>query len=143
MTALHQGKVFKALFSIYLWEVNMAKHADLLATLAEARVLYLTTQGYKSGQPRTIEIWFVVHDGKLYLNAERGQDARWVRNIQHDPGVQVQVQTYQGQGRARVLERPHDDALWQVVANLSRQKYGWGEGVPVEVCLDVLQPAVE
>ena len=31
------------------------------------RFLYLTTIGRVSGQPRTIEIWFVEHDGAFYV----------------------------------------------------------------------------
>ena len=46
-----------------------------LASLVDARVLSLTTVGRRSGQPRTIEIWFTSYQGKLYLNAERAQNA--------------------------------------------------------------------
>jgi len=48
----------------------------VLAPLADAKVLYLTTTRCRSGQPRTIEIWFTCYQGKLYLNAERAYKAR-------------------------------------------------------------------
>jgi deazaflavin-dependent oxidoreductase (nitroreductase family) len=76
-----------------------------LASLADARVLYLTTVGRRSGQPRTIEIWFTCYQGKLYLNAERAQNANWVRNMQQHPEVQVRLEEQQCTGRARVLDR--------------------------------------
>ncbi|MBI3328141.1 MAG: nitroreductase family deazaflavin-dependent oxidoreductase [Nitrospinae bacterium] len=46
-----------------------------LEVLQNRRVLYLTTVGRKSRQPRTIEIWFVVYQGRFYVNAERGYKA--------------------------------------------------------------------
>ena len=106
-----------------------------LASLADAHVLYLTTVGRQSGQPRTIEIWFTCHQDKLYLNAEGAQNANWVRNILAHPDVQVRLKEQQFAGRARVLERQADRVLWDTVADLSRQKYGWGEGLPVEITL--------
>jgi deazaflavin-dependent oxidoreductase (nitroreductase family) len=104
-----------------------------LAALAAARVLYLTTVGRRSGVPRTIEIWFVYHAGRVYLNAERGHAAQWVQNILHTPRVRVCLQGHTFTGQARVLDRQHDAALWQAVVELSRQKYDWGEGLPVEI----------
>lgn len=104
-----------------------------LAAWAEAQVLYLTTVGRRSGLPRTVEIWFVYHAGRVYLNAERGHAAQWVQNILHHPRVRVRLQEHTFTGQARVLDRQHDTALWQTVAELSRQKYAWGEGLPVEI----------
>jgi deazaflavin-dependent oxidoreductase (nitroreductase family) len=112
---------------------GMCMTPEDLAALAGATVLYLTTTGRQSGQPRTIEIWFTVHEGKLYLNAEHGRRAHWVRNLLREPQVHVRLGTYNFPGRARILERPQDAALWRTVAALSRQKYGWGEGTPVEI----------
>jgi deazaflavin-dependent oxidoreductase (nitroreductase family) len=106
-----------------------------LASLADAKVLYLTTTGHRSGQPRTIEIWFTCYQGKLYLNAERAYKAHWVTNVIHNPRVHVRIKDQECVGQARVLDRQQDDDLWQVVAELSRQKYGWGEGLPVEIVL--------
>lgn len=106
-----------------------------LALLADAKVLYLTTTGYRSGQPRTIEIWFTCYEGKLYLNAERAHNANWVRNILQHSDVHVRIKAQQFVGRARVLDRQADCALWDTVAELSRQKYGWGDGLPVEIVL--------
>jgi deazaflavin-dependent oxidoreductase (nitroreductase family) len=107
--------------------------AQHLAAYAGADVLYLTTTGRRSGMPRTIEIWFVYHAGKLYVNAERRGAAQWVQNIMQEPRVQVRLQEHVFAARARVLDACHDRALWQTVAELSRQKYDWGEGLPVEI----------
>ena len=107
----------------------------VLASLADAKVLYLTTTGRHSGQAQTIEIWFTCYQDKLYLNAERAHNANWVRNILQHPDVRVRIKEQQFAGRARVLDRQADRFLWDTVADLSRQKYGWGEGLPVEIVL--------
>ena len=107
----------------------------VLGSLADAKVLYLATIGRYSGQPRTIEIWLTCYDGKLYLNAERAHNANWVRNILRNPDVYVRIKDQRFAGRARVLDRQADRTLWDIVADLSRQKYGWGEGLPVEITL--------
>jgi deazaflavin-dependent oxidoreductase (nitroreductase family) len=107
--------------------------AQELATLADAEVLYLTTTGRRSGLLRTIEIWFTYHAGRLYLNAERRFAAQWVQNVLQEPRVSVRLQGYEFAGQARVLDPQRDGVLWQTVVALSRQKYDWGEGLPVEI----------
>ena len=109
-----------------------------LDTLAHAKVLYLTTLGRKTGQPRTIEIWFVMSQQRLYLLAEHGLKAQWVRNIQANPEVIIQLGQSRFQARGRILDDARDRREWQIVAEVSRQKYGWGDGWPVafEACLE-------
>jgi deazaflavin-dependent oxidoreductase (nitroreductase family) len=104
-----------------------------LVTLANVPVLYLTTIGCRSGRRRTIEIWFVYHGGRVYLHAERGLAAQWVQNVRHEPRVHVRLQEHEFAGQARILDRQQDGQLWQTVAELSRRKYGWGEGNPIEI----------
>lgn len=101
--------------------------------LQHERVLYLTTIGRKSGQTRTIEIWFVTHQQRFYLLAERGLQAQWVQNILANPAVSIRLKQQDLRGRGRVLDRERDRQEWQAVAELSRRKYGWGEGWPVAI----------
>jgi hypothetical protein len=56
-----------------------------LNDLAQEKVLHLTTLGRKTGLPREIEIWFIVCCGCIYLFAETGETADWVKNIRHEP----------------------------------------------------------
>ncbi len=95
--------------------------------------LYLTTTGRKTGLPREIEIWYVEHDGKYYLLAEKFFDAHWVRNIQKDPRVRVRLNGREEDAAARILDPERDRALWELAQRLGREKYGWGEGLPVEI----------
>jgi len=126
----------RILYRPMLWSKKEEPMPDaVLASFTDVRVLYLTTIGRHSGQPRTIEIWFTCHQDKLYLNAERAHNANWVRNILQNPDVHVRIKEQQFAGRARVLDRQADRVLWDTVATLSRHKYGWGEGLPVEIVL--------
>jgi deazaflavin-dependent oxidoreductase (nitroreductase family) len=102
-----------------------------LAALPHERVLYLTTVGRKSGKLRTIEIWFVVYQERIYLIAEHGLKAQWVRNIQANPEVTIQIARHRFRARGRILDDARDRQEWQAVADLARRRYGWGEGLPV------------
>ena len=95
--------------------------------------LYLTATGRKSGLPRQIEIWFVETDGRLYILAEHGLRAQWVQNIIQNRNVQVRVGDKNWEATTRVLDADKDRELYATVQDLSRRKYGWGEGLPVEI----------
>jgi len=99
----------------------------------EAEFLYLTTTGRKSGQPREIEIWFTEHDGRYYLIAEHLEETHWVQNLRADPRVRMRVGDREVGATARVVDAAGDAALRQAVQELSEKKYGWGDGLVVEV----------
>jgi deazaflavin-dependent oxidoreductase (nitroreductase family) len=96
-------------------------------------VLYLTTTGRVSGLPREIEIWFVESGEKLYLLAEHFHRAHWVRNIQCDPKIKIRIRKREWRATGRVLDPEADGEQWELAQELSRRKYGWGDGLPVEV----------
>jgi len=98
--------------------------------------LYLTTMGRITGQRREIEIWFVESDGKLYILAEQFHDAQWVKNIGRNPRVHVRLGARQFEATARVLDGERDRPTWLTVQRLAREKYGWGDGLPVEIAGD-------
>ena len=101
--------------------------------IAEQRVLHLTTIGRRTGLPREIEIWFVVCSERFYLFAETGEAAAWVKNIRRNPEVVVRIGERQIPAVARVLDRETDRELWDQVAAIADHKYGWGDGLPVEL----------
>jgi deazaflavin-dependent oxidoreductase (nitroreductase family) len=98
--------------------------------------LYLTTTGRVTGRPREIEIWFVESEGKFYILAEHFHKAQWVKNILRNPRVRVRVAGRSFEATARVLDEKKDSALWKLVQSLEREKYGWGDGLPVEITPD-------
>jgi deazaflavin-dependent oxidoreductase (nitroreductase family) len=79
--------------------------------LRHENVLYLTTVGRKTGKPRTIEIWFVSYEERIYLLAEHGPKAQWVRNIQANPDVRMQIAQHRFRARGRLLDAAQDRRL--------------------------------
>jgi deazaflavin-dependent oxidoreductase (nitroreductase family) len=94
--------------------------------------LYLTTTGRLTGQPREIEIWFTEHDGRFYLVAER-ESANWVRNVRSQPQVKVRVGDAEFNAIARVVHNDREPQLVATVKPLFDAKYGWSEGLIVEL----------
>jgi deazaflavin-dependent oxidoreductase (nitroreductase family) len=99
----------------------------------EAKYLYLTTIGRRSGLPRQIEIWFTRHDGRYYLVAEHGLKAHWVRNLLATPAVRARIGGRSFRGRARVVDARSERDLVAAVRERSEAKYGWGAGLVVEI----------
>jgi deazaflavin-dependent oxidoreductase (nitroreductase family) len=96
------------------------------------KYLYLTTRGRKTGQPREIEIWFTYQQDCFYVIAEYGT-SNWVKNLQADPAVQVRVAERSFSAQARVLRAESDAELVRTVQDLSSKKYGWGDGLVVQL----------
>jgi deazaflavin-dependent oxidoreductase (nitroreductase family) len=96
-------------------------------------VLTLTTTGRRSGRPREIEIWFTQRRGRYYVIAETGNRAHWVRNIIAESRVRWQVGDRPFAGRARIVDTGAEPALARAVRAASRRKYGWGDGLVVEL----------
>jgi deazaflavin-dependent oxidoreductase (nitroreductase family) len=104
-----------------------------LESVASEQVLHLTTIGRISALPREIEIWFVLCRGRFYLFAETSDRAGWVKNIKRNPKVTVRVGELQIEATARILDRRLDRELWSEAAAIADRKYGWSEGMPVEI----------
>ena len=94
--------------------------------------LYLTTIGRVTGQPREIEIWFTEHSGHFYLAAER-ESANWVRNIQSQPQVKFRVSDAELNAAARLVHNDREPQLVATVKALFDAKYGWSDGLIVEL----------
>jgi deazaflavin-dependent oxidoreductase (nitroreductase family) len=99
----------------------------------EHEYLYLTTRGRKTGHERRIEIWFTRRGRSHYLVAEHGLRAQWVQNLLVEPRVRWRVGTTAFRGRARVVRPETAPALVRDIQARSRAKYGWGDGLVVEL----------
>ena len=99
---------------------------------AATQFLYLATVGRRSGQAREIEIWFTEFEGCWYCIAEY-ETANWLRNVRANPAVSWRVAERRFAGTARALDPVSDRYAWMMVQQLSRSKYGWGEGTVVEL----------
>ncbi len=109
---------------------------------------YLTTTGRVSGAPRRIEIWFGTEDGRtLYLMAGGGRKANWVRNLQRNPAVTIEIGGTVYEATARLVTIAAEDAL---ARGLLLEKYSpryrgdldeWGRtALPVAFDLAAGQP---
>jgi deazaflavin-dependent oxidoreductase (nitroreductase family) len=107
----------------------MAKAAGSRTT----QYLYLTTTGRRTGRPREIEIWFTQRGGRYYLVAEHRERAQWVRNLSVAPRVAVRVGRRKFAADARVVDAKIEPRLARAVRKLSEKKYGWGNGLVVEL----------
>jgi deazaflavin-dependent oxidoreductase (nitroreductase family) len=103
--------------------------------------LYLTTIGRTSGAERQIEIWFVERESAYYIVAETGDGAGWVKNLKKQPRVVFSVGTRSTPGdgcpatraTARVVRDADDPGLVGAVKALMDAKYGWSDGLVVEL----------
>jgi deazaflavin-dependent oxidoreductase (nitroreductase family) len=107
----------------------------------EPTFLYLTTTGRLTGRPREIELWFTRLGDRHYLVAEHGLRAQWVRNLVADDRVQVRVGRRRFAARARVVDAAAEVTLARSVRARSERKYGWGDGLVVELTTPAGSPS--
>lgn len=119
----------------------------LPAELADEQYCYLTTTGRVTGRPHTIEIWFGVQGGSLYVMSGGRDRSDWVRNLARTPETRVRIGDREFAGRARLVEGTDEDAL---ARRLLLSKYAstyagdltdWGQtALPVAIDLEVVEP---
>jgi len=63
----------------------------------------LTVRGRKTGQQRTVTIWYALGDGHVFLTGD-AKGPHWLRNAKANPDVVVQIGGQRLRGRARVVE---------------------------------------
>jgi deazaflavin-dependent oxidoreductase (nitroreductase family) len=101
----------------------------------EQQFLYLTTKGWKTGREHRIEIWFVSYANKYYIISERKEKAHWVQNIMHNSRIKFTVKSRSFEGNARIVDKNTDSKLAEEISNLMHTKYGWSDGLIVEVSM--------
>ncbi|HEU4390694.1 MAG TPA: nitroreductase family deazaflavin-dependent oxidoreductase [Blastocatellia bacterium] len=104
-----------------------------LARCRDLDVLDLITTGRITGVLRNTELWFVYDAGNLYVLAEHSYATQWVKNIIRESRVRVKLGQLEFRGVARVLDPERDNQAWNRVQQLAVEKYGWGDGLPVEI----------
>jgi len=98
--------------------------------LADNDFAYLTTTGRRTGKEHTIEIWFSLHDGRVYVLSGGGQRADWVQNLKMTPHVRVRIGTRTVSAMARVVRAGTKED--ELARQLLDGKYqGWREGRPL------------
>jgi deazaflavin-dependent oxidoreductase (nitroreductase family) len=83
--------------------VNPIVRAAAGAGIPLPLVVILETRGRKSGQPRRIPVGKAISGDTLWIVAEHGRKAAYVKNIEADPHVRVRVGTKWRSGTAQIL----------------------------------------
>jgi deazaflavin-dependent oxidoreductase (nitroreductase family) len=91
------------------------------ADIAGRKTVRLTTRGRKTGEPRTVTIWFVA-DGpdRILVQHTTAAAANWYRNLLADARVQVDFGDGPREARATAITDPR--RIQEVLA-LIRRKY--------------------
>ena len=92
---------------------------------ADVPYAYLTTTGRRTGNPHRIEIWFAADNGRLYMLAGGRDRSDWVRNIQANGKVTIELGDETRSGMARILRDGTDED--QLARELLVTKYGTPE----------------
>jgi deazaflavin-dependent oxidoreductase (nitroreductase family) len=101
--------------------------------ISSSQFLHLNTIGWKSGKQHKIEIWFVQSNERYYIMSEHRKHAHWVQNIIRNPRVSFTVNHTTFTGTARVVDRDKEPEWTAGVSELMGTKYGWNEGLIVEL----------
>ena len=83
-----------------------------------SKVLLLTTNGRKTGEPRTSPLIYEEDGDRYVVVASKGgaqTHPRWYLNLREDPEVELQVVDEVFPARARTAEGEERDRLWQLV----------------------------
>lgn len=73
-----------------------------IASVADEKYIYLTTTGRRTGRPHTVELWFAVAQGKLYLSHE-GKYTDWMKNILNNNRVAFTIRRLDWEGTAQIV----------------------------------------
>jgi hypothetical protein len=77
----------------------------------------------------------VSYADKYYIISERKEKAHWVQNVMHDSRIMFTVKSSSFEGIARIVDKNTDSKLAEEVSNLMHIKYGWSDGLIVELSI--------
>lgn len=93
-----------------------------LQKVASQKLIHVTTTGRKTRNPHTVELWFAVSNGKVYLSHE-GSETDWMKNIENNDEISFEIGGKNFRGRARLLENGTEEA-WEAQVALYEKYYG-------------------
>lgn len=95
---------------------------DDLAKVRSQKFIHLTTKGRKTGRPHTVELWFALGEGKVYLSHE-GHETDWMKNIKQNGQVSFEIGGKNFTGKAYYIKEATDEA-WRCKVALYEKYYG-------------------
>ncbi|MGH9524237.1 MAG: nitroreductase family deazaflavin-dependent oxidoreductase [Terriglobales bacterium] len=91
---------------------------ERIKRVAGRQTTVLTHYGRKTGQPHQVTIWFVVDGDRLYLGTASVK-RNWVKNVQANPRIKLQVAGETFDATARFLRGDEHERAMRAV----RRKY--------------------
>lgn len=73
-----------------------------LTDIEQEKYLYLTTVGRVTGRRHTVELWFAVSEGNIYLSHE-GSSTDWMKNLRKTDHVEIAITDKCFTGRGRII----------------------------------------
>jgi deazaflavin-dependent oxidoreductase (nitroreductase family) len=107
------------------------------------KTLLLTTVGRRSGEPRTTPlIYGRSGDGYLVVASKGGSDAppAWYRNLEKNPGVEIQVKDQTMKARARTATPEEKPELWKIMTREWPDYDSYQQNTDREIPVVVLEP---
>jgi deazaflavin-dependent oxidoreductase (nitroreductase family) len=98
--------------------------------IARQPYTWLRTIGRRSGEPRTVELWFALEGRTVYVLAGGGHEAAWVRNAMARPEVRLRLGSRTWDAVARLPE-PGTDEEHRARRLVAAKYQGWQEGRPL------------
>jgi deazaflavin-dependent oxidoreductase (nitroreductase family) len=99
----------------------------------------LTTIGRKTGNPRSVTIWFALGEGVVYLTGSK-EVPQWCRNLRANGDAVLEIGGLRMRGRARLVEDEDEGRRIRqrfveryLLARLSRPFGGYSRSLPVVV----------
>ena len=99
----------------------------------------LTSTGRKTGNPRTVTIWFALGEGVVYLTGSK-EVPQWCRNLRANGDAVLEIGGLRMRGRARVVDDEDEGRQIRqrfveryLLARLSRPFGGYSRSVPIVV----------
>jgi deazaflavin-dependent oxidoreductase (nitroreductase family) len=114
--------------------------------LAELDHCYVTTTGRRSGSPHTIEIWFALHEGRVYLLSGGADNSDWVKNLGEHPTVGLRIGDRDMIATATKVTDPEEDELARrLLVEKYRTRYAddlteWGR-TALPIVIELPEPA--
>lgn len=92
-----------------------------LQSLRRRREITITVRGRRTGRKITLPVWFILHDGTLWLLPVNGNRTQWFRNVLAEPTIILRA----GERRRTVRGIPLTGrAGVGAVVDRFRRKYG-------------------
>lgn len=122
-----------SLFQKIGWHKTMTRQA-FVKSLQEHDQITIAVEGRRSGRTLINPVWFVLHEGSLWLLPVRGSRTEWYRNLLASPRIKIKTGREEFNALARTVDAPK---TVKSVVEWFKEKYTSGEIARYYTGLDV------